>query len=345
MPLNSSPPTIDGAAFDAKLRPRARAPRASTSASGAGWCPGNLEHLEELAERGVIGFKAFMSNSGIDEFAHADDVTLYEGMAIARAARAARRRARRERRADRAAARGPSARDWLASRPVVAELEAIAARSLFAEDTGCALHIVHVSSGRGVALVSRGARARRRRDLRDLPALPVPDARTTSRRSGAVAKCAPPVRDATEQRGAVGAVCAGRSTWSPPTTRPPRRSSRPGDFGDAWGGIAGAPDDAASCCSGRSSRERRRAADRGRRRRALRDRRQGPDRGRRRRRPRARRPRAPSTRSRADDLRYRHRISPWVGRRLRGPRRPHAAARRATRRPAPAAAADAYGSR
>ena len=45
--------------------------------------PGNLEHLEELAERGVIGFKAFMSNSGIDEFAHADDVTLYEGMAIA----------------------------------------------------------------------------------------------------------------------------------------------------------------------------------------------------------------------------------------------------------------------
>ena len=30
----------------------------------------------------MIGFKAFMSNSGIDEFQHADDATLYEGMAI-----------------------------------------------------------------------------------------------------------------------------------------------------------------------------------------------------------------------------------------------------------------------
>ena len=30
----------------------------------------------------MVGFKAFMSNSGIDEFAHADDVTLYEGMAV-----------------------------------------------------------------------------------------------------------------------------------------------------------------------------------------------------------------------------------------------------------------------
>ena len=34
-----------------------------------GLVPGNLDRLEELAERGVIGLKAFMSNSGIDEFA------------------------------------------------------------------------------------------------------------------------------------------------------------------------------------------------------------------------------------------------------------------------------------
>jgi len=46
-----------------------------------GLVPGS--RMEELAERGVIGFKAFMSNSGIDEFARADDVTLYEGMAEA----------------------------------------------------------------------------------------------------------------------------------------------------------------------------------------------------------------------------------------------------------------------
>ena len=81
MPLNSSPPTIDGAAFDAKLH----AARASARVDYGFWgglVPGNLDQLEDLAERGVIGFKAFMSNSGIDEFVHADDVTLYEGMAV-----------------------------------------------------------------------------------------------------------------------------------------------------------------------------------------------------------------------------------------------------------------------
>ena len=50
-------------------------------------------------------------------------------------------------------------RDYLASRPVVAELEAIGRAILLAEETGCALHVVHVSTGRGVALVA-AARAR-----------------------------------------------------------------------------------------------------------------------------------------------------------------------------------------
>ena len=38
MPLNSSPPVVDGAAFDARSRPRARR-RAWTSGSGEGSCP------------------------------------------------------------------------------------------------------------------------------------------------------------------------------------------------------------------------------------------------------------------------------------------------------------------
>ena len=70
MPLNSSPPTIDGAAFDAKLQAAAAGARVDFGFWG-GLVPGNLDQLEDLAERGVIGFKAFMSNSGIDEFVHA----------------------------------------------------------------------------------------------------------------------------------------------------------------------------------------------------------------------------------------------------------------------------------
>ena len=144
--------------------------------------PGNLDRLEELAERGVIGLKAFMSNSGIDEFAHVDDVTLYEGMAIA-ARLGLPVAVHAENDALTARSLGPDgarlARLATGRRRARGDL---AGDRCSPSETGCALHVVHVSSGRGVALVDRGARARRRRDLRDLPALPLPDA---GRRRGA----------------------------------------------------------------------------------------------------------------------------------------------------------------
>ena len=131
-------------------------------------------------------------------------------------------------------------RDYVASRPVVAELEAIARAIAFAGETGCALHIVHVSSGRGVALVAEARGARRRRDLRDLPALPRARPRRTSSALGALAKCAPPLRDAAERDGAVArARAAARSTWSPPTTRRAPPELKAGRRFAAWGGISG----------------------------------------------------------------------------------------------------------
>ena len=75
----SSPPTLDAASFDLKCR-AAQATALVDFALWGGIVPGNRERLAELAERGVIGFKAFMSNSGIEDFASVDDVTLYEGM-------------------------------------------------------------------------------------------------------------------------------------------------------------------------------------------------------------------------------------------------------------------------
>jgi len=196
MPLNSSPPLIDGSAFDAKLQ----AARASARVDYGFWgglVPGNLEHLEELAERGAVGFKAFMSNSGIDEFVHADDVTLYEGMATA--ARLGRLVAvHAENDALTARTLGPTVRDWMNSRPVVAELEAISRAITFAADTGCALHIVHVSSGAGVGLVTE-ARARGV----DVTCETCPHYLFLTpeqvEQIGTVAKCAPPIRDAEDQ--------------------------------------------------------------------------------------------------------------------------------------------------
>src|ERR1051326_8935787 len=59
MPLNSSPPVVNVAAFDAKV---AAAERTSLTdfALWGGIVPGNLSELPELAARGVVGFKAFM---------------------------------------------------------------------------------------------------------------------------------------------------------------------------------------------------------------------------------------------------------------------------------------------
>jgi allantoinase len=232
MPLNSSPPTIDAAGFDAKLA-AARAGSCLDYGLWGGLVPGNADHLEALAERGVIGFKAFMSNSGIDEFQHADDATLYEGMAIcAKLGRLVAVHAEND--ALTAKTAGPTARDFMDSRPPIAELEAISRAIAFAEDTGCALHIVHVSSGRGIALVSE-AKARGV----DVTCETCPHYLFLTpedvERLGAVAKCAPPVREHPglwERLDEIDMVTSDHSPSSP--------DLKEGPFGDAWGGIAGA---------------------------------------------------------------------------------------------------------
>src|SRR5207248_1924399 len=84
MPLNSHPPTIDAASFDQKLA-AAKTSCITDFAFWGGLVPGNLDQLEELSERGVVGFKAFMSNSGIEDFPCIDDPTLLEGMKRAKA--------------------------------------------------------------------------------------------------------------------------------------------------------------------------------------------------------------------------------------------------------------------
>ena len=79
MPLNAHPPTIDGASFDAK---RAAAEKNSLVDFGlwGGLVPGNLDQLETLRDRGVVGLKAFMCDSGIDDFPHVPVSILREGM-------------------------------------------------------------------------------------------------------------------------------------------------------------------------------------------------------------------------------------------------------------------------
>ncbi|GIW04085.1 MAG: hypothetical protein KatS3mg059_0705 [Thermomicrobiales bacterium] len=142
MPLNAHPPTLDAASFDAK-RTAAEAAAVTDFALWGGLTPDNLDRLEELAARGVVGLKAFMSQSGIPDFPAADDLTLLDGMRIAArlgliVAVHAENDTLTSRLAARAIQEGRTGfRDYLASRPAIAEVEAIARAILFAGETGC----------------------------------------------------------------------------------------------------------------------------------------------------------------------------------------------------------------
>jgi allantoinase len=235
MPLNSTPCTVNAEAFDRK---RAALEESSITdfALWGGLIPGNVPELAELADRGVVGFKAFLCDSGLPEFPRADDLTLLDG--LREAARLGLPVAVHAESQELTQRDTTSVKAFLASRPVIAELEAIQRATLLAREAGAKLHIVHVSSGRGVALAAEA-----RAQGVDVSIETCPHylffTEDDVERLGAVAKCAPPLRDAVEQNGLWtqllrGAVDIVASDHSP---APPEMKS--GDFGKAWGGIAG----------------------------------------------------------------------------------------------------------
>ncbi|MBA2468067.1 MAG: allantoinase AllB [Chloroflexia bacterium] len=244
MPLNASPPTLDRAAFEAK----AAAASGTSFADFALWgglTPDNLDSLPELAGAGVIGYKAFVCRSGMDDFRHAGDDTLYQGMLYAASvglpvAVHAENDAITADLAARAQAAGRTTmRDYLDSRPAVAEIEAIGRAIAIAEATGCSLHVVHVSTGRGVALV---AEARERGVDVTCETCPHYLAYTDEDavRIGALAKCAPPLRDAETCEELWAALLAGEVDFVASDHSPAPATMKTGDDMFAvWGGISG----------------------------------------------------------------------------------------------------------
>jgi allantoinase len=83
MPLNASPVTTSRAALDAKIA-ASRGQLAIDAGFWAGVVPGNAAALIELAQAGVLGGKAFMVPSGIDEFPHVGERELREAMPVLR---------------------------------------------------------------------------------------------------------------------------------------------------------------------------------------------------------------------------------------------------------------------
>ena len=211
MPLNSTPCTVNADEVDRK---RAALEASSITDFGlwGGLIPGSVGEMAAMADRGVVGFKAFMCDSGLPEFPRADDQTLSDGMR--EAARldlpvAVHAESQEMTGVLAAGMTGSTARDFLDSRPVAAELEAISRAIEIAGETGARLHIVHVSSGSGVVK----AKEARDRGI-DVSVETCPHYLFFSEDDleaiGVAAKCAPPLRDLAEHAKLWGEVLGGR---------------------------------------------------------------------------------------------------------------------------------------
>ena len=221
MPLNSLPVTTTVEAFDLKVAAMRRSAKVDFGLWG-GLVPGNLNQLAPMVERGAIGFKAFMCPSGIDEFPASDERTLREGMKrIAELdsillVHAEDPTLLRE-------PQGPTARDFNDSRPPEAEVRAIDLCVELARETGCRVHIVHVSTAAGAALLGG-----------DVSGETCPHyllfTSDDLQRLGGRGKCAPPFRS--ERMALMPIVVSDHS----PSTLDLKQGS---DFRHIWGGISG----------------------------------------------------------------------------------------------------------
>jgi allantoinase len=182
----------------------------------------------------------------MDDFACVDDRVLREGMKRAAqlrlpvAVHAESEPITRQFAQERLVRGRTSIRDYLASRPVTAELDAIRRALDLAGETGCALHVVHVSCGEGVELI---AEARRRGVDVSCETCPHYLALTAAdvEKIGPTAKCAPPLRSAKEQEALWQQLLAGQVTTvgSDHSPSPPDLKEN-ANFFKVWGGISGA---------------------------------------------------------------------------------------------------------
>ncbi|MBM7570041.1 allantoinase AllB [Aquibacillus albus] len=246
MPLNGIPSTINVPAFHQKGFIGEEKSVINFGLWG-GLVPGNLEELAGLAEKGVIGFKAFLSPTGTPEFENVDDLTLMEGMKkIAKANKVLALHSESgdlvSRLAEEKISQGKfSADDYSSSRPVIAEVEAVSRALVFAEETGCSIHFVHISSAKAVDLITEA----KRKGL-DISVETCPHYLWFNQSSlvdkGAVAKCAPPLRVEAERKSLWEKVSLGEidmisSDHSPCPTEDKEKFAN--DYFKAWGGISG----------------------------------------------------------------------------------------------------------
>jgi allantoinase len=245
MPLNATPPTINREQL-ARKRQAVRDQAVVDYGNWGGLVDNNLEDLSGLDEDGVIGFKAFMSNSGVD-FERIDDDLLYAGLRFAGEAgnligvhaeneyvtTFLGQEMRASGRTDRAS--------WPESRPPASELEAIQRACYWAGFARGNLHIVHITIADGMRAVAEAKKRGAHVTSETCPHYLFFDQQDYER-IGPAAKCAPPIRSRQEVEDLWGCVLDGlvdtiASDHSPCIWDDKVKGMD--DIWKAWGGISG----------------------------------------------------------------------------------------------------------
>jgi allantoinase len=248
MPLNAHPPTITAADFDAKHAVASRKAVVDFGLWG-GLVPENLSELPALAARGVVGFKAFMSDSGIDDFRRVNDGVLAIGLKVTARLNAivgvhaeSQEMVERLGAEMREAGRGDRLA-WCRARPPAAEVEAIRRLIVCMRGAGKGVraHVVHVSCAAGLAEVD-AARGKGVSITAETCPHYLAFTEEDFERIGPALKCAPPIRNSATREGLWDALLAGRvdtigSDHSPCPAEDKAKGEH--DVWQAWGGVAG----------------------------------------------------------------------------------------------------------
>jgi allantoinase len=243
MPLNCLPPTTTLGALDRKLEATVGRLHVDVAFWG-GVVPGSEQELEGLHRAGVLGFKAFLCDSGVPEYGSFAPETV--GGLLRRTGALGVPLIVHAEHPEVLAANPPGDADprdhrtWLASRPPAAEEEAIRALIAGVRQTGARLHVLHLSAAGGGELLAVARAEGLPITVETCPhyltiaAEDVPLGATDH-------KCAPPIRERANQdrlwqalaAGTIDAVVSDHSPC-PPEDKSPER----GDLMAAWGGIA-----------------------------------------------------------------------------------------------------------
>ena len=240
MPLNSSPVTTTADALAAKRQATAGKIWVDVGFHG-GIVPGNEAEIEPLLRAGVLGFKAFLVHSGIDDFPAATEKELRAVMPrLAQYGVPLSVHAELDRRGAPAPRDPRSYREYLASRPRKWEQDAIEMMIELCRATRCPTHIVHLASADAIPVLTLARESGLPLTIETCPhylffaAEDIPDAATSF-------KCAPPIRER-ENREQLWRALHGDvidmvvSDHSP--CPPGMKQLGEGDFMKAWGGIA-----------------------------------------------------------------------------------------------------------